>query len=603
MGTVTTRAKLTAIFALDKLQDNDHSSIHVIRLGRETSYLQCLSIPSSGECLVHSTGSIIVLTSDSELIVFSVITRYKQLQVQDNGKRCRTIVCCLQVAKAIKLSLKPEKMLLLYSTTEILLCSKNYVSIFDYDRGCFKVSARLVEPILAIASHNEDTRTFYMVLKSSPHKIRIVKMTHASLEELKDPVTLTEEVTNLMSGLQGILYVVTKKDQILVHTKLDFAANLWKAVKKSYLTDRTQYVNVLGETSEKLHVLFGVPQGSCLGPLLFLIYINDLPNISIDTNFVLFADDTNIFVKAVNKMLAYEKANKVLEQLNLYMVVNKLHINMSKCCFIDFKSPKSDNENENYALKIKTTKIKQVNEAKFLGVTIDENLNWNSHIKKLSKKLSCSAGILNLIKDNIPEELHKNLYYTLFESHLSYGITVWGGVSNNKIEPLFKKQKKCLRILFGDKEAYLNKFKSCARAKGIENQYLGQEFYRRENSKPLFNGNNIMNVRNLFIYHCSNEIFKILKFRTPICMFEIFTLSNRNGRETRLLTPYPSKSLFYVGSLIWNVVRDLIKIYEFSIKSGPIKSAIRGLILKIQKQGDPDEWQHGTWNTLQYQQY
>ena len=123
------------------------------------------------------------------------------------------------------------------------------------------------------------------------------------------------------------------------------------------------------------------------------------------------------------------------------MLVNKLHINMSKCCFIDFKSPKSDNEN--YALKIKTTKIKQVNEAKFLGVTIDENLNWNSHIKKLSKKLSCSAGILNLIKDNIPEELHKNLYYTLFESHLSYGITVWGGVSNNKIEPLFKKQIFC----------------------------------------------------------------------------------------------------------------------------------------------------------------
>ena len=87
-------------------------------------------------------------------------------------------------------------------------------------------------------------------------------------------------------------------------------------------------------------------------------------------------------------------------------------------------------------------------------------------------------------------------------------------------------------------------------------------------------------------------------------MFEIFTLSNRNGRETRLLTPYPSKSLFYVGSLICNVVRDLIKIYEFSIKSGPIKSAIRGLILRIQKQGDPDEWQHGTHfsiNSINYE--
>ena len=101
----------------------------------------------------------------------------------------------------------------------------------------------------------------------------------------------------------------------------------------------------------------------------------------------------------------------------------------------------------------------------------------------------------------------------------------------------------------------VHKFKTC-----IENQYLGQKFYRRENSKPLFNRNNIMNVRNLFINNCSNEIFKILKFRTSICMFEICTLSNRNGRETRLLTPYPSKSLFYVGSLLCNVVRDLIKI-------------------------------------------
>ena len=101
---------------------------------------------------------------------------------------------------------------------------------------------------------------------------------------------------------------------------------------KSYLTDRTQYVNVLGETSEKLHVLFGVPQGSCLGPLLFLIYINDLPNISIDTNFVLFADDTNIFVKAVNKMLAYEKANKILEQLNLYIIDICLLTNSTLIC-------------------------------------------------------------------------------------------------------------------------------------------------------------------------------------------------------------------------------------------------------------------------------
>ena len=82
--------------------------------------------------------------------------------------------------------------------------------------------------------------------------------------------------------------------------------------------------------------------------------------------------------------------------------------------------------------------IKQFNETRFVGVTHDKNLNWKSHIHKLSKKLSCSAGILNLIKDRIPEDLYKSFYFTLFESHLSYGITVWGGVSNNKLEPLFK---------------------------------------------------------------------------------------------------------------------------------------------------------------------
>ena len=216
---------------------------------------------------------------------------------------------------------------------------------------------------------------------------------------------------------------------------------------ESYLSDRKQLVNKLGEISDELLVLFGVPQGSCLGPLLFLIYINGLPNISNNAEFVLFADDTNIFVEAKNSMLAYEQANKILKAVHLSMLVNKLHINMSKCCFIDFKPDKKIIvfflkllfffliPDSNLCLKINNVVIKQVNEARFLGVTLDENLNWKYHIHKLSKKLSCSAGILNLIKDSIPEDLYKSLYFTLFESHLYYGISVWGGVSNNKLEP------------------------------------------------------------------------------------------------------------------------------------------------------------------------
>ena len=116
-------------------------------------------------------------------------------------------------------------------------------------------------------------------------------------------------------------------------------------------------------------------------------------------------------------------------------MTNKLHINMHKSCFIDFKSIKQ-------LFNIQNIEIKRVTEAKFLGVTIAENLNWNSHLKELYKKLSCSTGILNTIKDNIPEDLHKSLYHTLFESHLNYGITVWGVVTNIKLLPLFKLQKK-----------------------------------------------------------------------------------------------------------------------------------------------------------------
>ena len=132
---------------------------------------------------------------------------------------------------------------------------------------------------------------------------------------------------------------------------------------------------------------------------------------------------------------------------------------MSKSCFIDFKSEKNSLPNEELNVLIQNIEIKRVTEAIFLAVTIDENLNWNSHLKKLYKELSCSTGILNNIKDIIPDDLHKSLYHTLFESHLTYGITVWGGVANNKLLPLFKPQKKCLR----DKEAYLDKFKTWSR--------------------------------------------------------------------------------------------------------------------------------------------
>ena len=86
-------------------------------------------------------------------------------------------------------------------------------------------------------------------------------------------------------------------------------------------------------------------------------------------------------------------------------------------------------------------------------------------------------------------------------------------------------------------------------------------------------------------------------------MFEIFELSVRNGKETRLLTPEPSSNFFYVGSLIWNVVRNLIEIYDFSIKCSYVKPKIKKELLKIQTEGDPVQWQENSWNSLEYKVY
>ena len=143
------------------------------------------------------------------------------------------------------------------------------------------------------------------------------------------------------------------------------------------------------------------------------------------------------------------------------MKSNLLHINIEKCCFIHFEPPKVSKartrgtcaRTRTYRRKADCPKIeldghklKEVTSTKFLGVIIDNKLSWQVHIDALHKKLKSVTGTLNNIMKNIPKENYKSLYYALFESHMNYCITVYGGANKANIEKLFRVQKHCARI-------------------------------------------------------------------------------------------------------------------------------------------------------------
>jgi hypothetical protein len=242
------------------------------------------------------------------------------------------------------------------------------------------------------------------------------------------------------------------------------------------------------------------------------------------------------------------------------MEVNLLHINVKKCCYLYFSPSKRGHDDEDgQYLTINNRLIKRVKQTKFLGVIIDDKLSWKPHILSLNKKLSSICGRIYRIKKILPESLYKQIYHSLFESHLGYSISVWGGtpkeVVNNQLKPLFITQKKCIRILFGDCESYSDKFRTCARARPIESQLLGSEFYMKESTKPLFTEHELLTVENLYRYRSLMELFKIIKTRIPFSLYSSFSLSDR--KDSYLITPPPTTQFFYKSAWMWNEFRKV----------------------------------------------
>ena len=214
---------------------------------------------------------------------------------------------------------------------------------------------------------------------------------------------------------------------------------------KSYLSERSKFVSINGSNSILMRTTCGVPQGSILGPLLFLSYVNDLA-VSKKFKFYLLADDTNIYCDCDTLVNLAKMVNKELKYVKSWLDVNKLSSNISKTNYIIFHTTTMKIQTD-ISIKFGRKLLTKAKYVKFLGLLLDENLSWKFHLSELSKKVARTCGIVFKIRCLLSTSTLILLYNTLFLPFLQYGSIVWGQTFASYLEPLVLIQKKVVRAI------------------------------------------------------------------------------------------------------------------------------------------------------------
>ena len=214
-----------------------------------------------------------------------------------------------------------------------------------------------------------------------------------------------------------------------------------------YLMNRTQSVEFQGVTSCPVGISVGVPQGSILGPLLFLLHVNDLPGMTSECSILMYADDTVLFCSSPQAFLIANKLNNELREIERWLFDNSLFINKTKTEAMLFGTAQRLSNADSFDIHIDGKQIKRVSEFTYLGVVFDERLSFNGHVKKLISKAGKRVGMVGRLRNNLTLHSANVVYTTLIRPILDYCDTVWGCCGEGNAQALQALQNRAARII------------------------------------------------------------------------------------------------------------------------------------------------------------